>query len=132
MATRNTAAYASLSHAASIETPLSTGLNTRYSPQATTTSSATTTNRLTMPIRNRVSDCAMSVAVATGSPRRHPSLDGDEDAEAGEHRHQQDAGSRRGAGLAHRPLVRHGLRRCDDIRSCAYDVRYTYSVSPST
>src|SRR5208283_1886218 len=67
-ATMNTPAYATLSHAASAEMALLTGLNTRYSAHATTTSSAATRYRLTMPNRNKFSWAMMSLPVRAAFP----------------------------------------------------------------
>jgi hypothetical protein len=68
IATRKTPVYTSLNRAASRETPRLTGLKTRYSAQAATTSSATTRNRLTMPSRNTPSEALTSCAVRAASP----------------------------------------------------------------
>ena len=68
IATRKMPANTSLNAAASSEMILLTGLNTRYSAQATTTSSVITKNRLTMPSRNSPADSVMSLAVCAAFP----------------------------------------------------------------
>jgi hypothetical protein len=68
MATVNTAAYAIRSHAAIFDRASLTGLNTRHSAHATTTSRTATRYRLRMPNRNMPSWSAMFLAVRAAFP----------------------------------------------------------------